>query len=104
MPVDLVKIISKVTSKVAPSLLVDVSTTDGRATTDSCGSYGSCGGTLCGAAFGALDVLVFLSDALGIGFPIPGGLSQLIMNNSPGKRLGGDGVSMKVSVMVSMTV
>ena len=72
MPVDLSKIVSKVTGEVAPSLLVDVSTTDGCATT---GSYGSYGGALCGAAFGMLGVLVFLSDALGIGFSILRGLS-----------------------------
>lgn len=67
MPVDMEKIVSKVMSEATPSLLVDVSTTDGCATTS---SYG---GGLCGAASSMLSVLVFPSDALGIGFPVLGG-------------------------------
>ena len=68
MPVDLEKLISEVVGEMAPSLLVCVTVTDGCTTT---GCYGS---VLYRAASGTVGVLVLLSDALGISFPIARGL------------------------------
>lgn len=85
--VDLEKLVSEVAGDTAPSFLVSYATI---------GSHGSSGSALCRATSVMVSILVFPTDALGIGFPVPGGLSQLIIKSSPGKHLGGDEVLVRI--------
>lgn len=70
MPIDLEKFISKVVGKVMPSLLVGITATDGCTTI---GCYCDNGCAFHHSAPSAVDILIFLNDELGIGFPISRG-------------------------------
>ena len=64
----------------------------------------SCGGTFYCAVSSVVYVFVFSSNTPRIGFHVSRGLSQLIIKSSLGKHLGGDRVSVRMSVMVAVIV